>query len=391
MVREVAAEEGVPLLEMEAVTRTLEQGFGSEGSRSLYLHFEPGEHLDLPDGIHDDTHFSELGARLVAEQAAREMVRLHLPIVRYLKLEGFVPPPAAWSPDLGDGTFANPVLHADYSDPDVVRVGDDYWMTASSFSHVPGLPILRSRDLVNWALVNHALPRLVPDEVFRIPQHGNGVWAPAIRHHDGRFWIYYPDPDFGIYVTTAVDPMGEWSPPVLVLPGKGLIDPCPLWDDDGSVWLVHAWARSRSGFNNVITLRRLTPDGLAAADDRGVTIIDGSRFPGYSTIEGPKIFKRSGEYFVFAPAGGVTTGLAVRLPRDRHPWPIPGAHRPRPGPLGGQRSAPGRMGRHVIGRGLVSPLPGQGRLWPYRPPRAHDLERGRLARHRLGSRRQPAR
>lgn len=308
VVREVAAEEGVPLLEMEDTTRTLVRRLGPEGSRSLYLHFAPGEHPQLPGGLHDDTHFSELGARLVAELAAREMARVHLPFVRHLRLSSLVPPLPAWSADLGDGTFANPVLYADYSDPDVVRVGDDYWMTASSFNHVPGLPILHSHDLVNWTLVNHALPRLVPEEVFSVPRHGAGVWAPAIRHHDGRFWIYYPDPDFGISVTTAVDPTGEWSPPVLVLPGKGLIDPCPLWDDDGSVWLVHAWARSRADFNNVITLRRLTRDGLAAADEGGVVIIDGNRLPGYSTLEGPKLYKRGGEYFVFAPAGGVTTG-----------------------------------------------------------------------------------
>jgi len=308
VVREVAADEGVPLLEMEDLTRALVQRFGEEGSRSLYLHFAAGEHPQLPEGLDDDTHFSESGARLVAELAAREMVRLHLPLVRHLRLGRLVPPPPAWSPDLGDGTYANPVLHADYSDPDVVRVGDEYWMAASSFNHVPGLPILRSRDLVNWTLVNHALPRLVPEAVFRTPQHGNGVWAPAIRHHDGRFWIYYPDPDFGIYVTTAIDPAGEWSAPVLVLPGEGLIDPCPLWDDDGTVWLVHAWARSRAGINNVITLRRLTPDGLEAADDGGRVIIDGNQLPGYRTLEGPKIYKRRGEYVIFAPAGGVAPG-----------------------------------------------------------------------------------
>jgi len=134
------------------------------------------------------------------------------------------------------------------------------------------------------------------------------VWAPAIRHRAGRYWIFYPDPDFGIYVTTAVDPRGAWSAPSLVLPGKGLIDPCPLWDDDGTVWLVHAWARSRAGFNNVITLRRLTPDGMAAADDGGMVIVDGNEHPGYRTLEGPKLYKRGGEYLLFAPAGGVTSG-----------------------------------------------------------------------------------
>src|SRR4051812_43532662 len=72
----------------------------------------------------------------------------------------------AWIPDLGNGTYKNPVLHADYSDPDAIRVGEDFWLAASSFNHVPGLPILHSKDLVNWELVAHALPRLVPEETF---------------------------------------------------------------------------------------------------------------------------------------------------------------------------------------------------------------------------------
>ncbi|MDQ5979047.1 MAG: hypothetical protein QG602_2021 [Verrucomicrobiota bacterium] len=131
----------------------------------------------------------------------------------------------AWQPDCGDGRYRNPVLHADYSDPDAVRVGDDYYLTASSFTSVPGLPILHSRDLVNWTVINHALSRLVPDVHFSVPRHGQGVWAPSIRHHAGKFWIYYGDPDFGLYAVTAEDPAGRWSEPVLVKAGKGLIDP----------------------------------------------------------------------------------------------------------------------------------------------------------------------
>lgn len=217
---------------------------------------------------------------------------------------------APWQPDLGDGRYRNPVLQADYSDPDVVRVGDDYWMTASSFSHVPGLPLLHSRDLVNWELVGHALPRLVPEEFYRGPQPGKGVWAPAIRFHAGRYWIYYPDPDFGLYVITAHDPRGPWSAPVLVQAGKGLIDPCPLWDVDGRVYLIHAWAKSRAGINNVLTLLRLSADGLRVEEDLGV-VIDGHRFPGTTTLEGPKLYQRNGWYYVFAPAGGVATGWQV--------------------------------------------------------------------------------
>lgn len=214
---------------------------------------------------------------------------------------------APWVPDRGDGRYANPVIYADYSDPDVVRVGDDYYLVSSSMNTVPGLPVLHSRDLVTWRLIGHALPRLVPAEVFDAVQPGKGVWAPAIRHHAGRFWIYWGDPDFGIYVVTATDAAGPRAPPVLVKAGKGLIDPCPFWDDDGQVYLVHAWARSRAGFDNVLTLQRLTPDGQRA-DGEGQTIIDGNRIAGYRTLEGPKVYKRNGEYWVFAPAGGVKQG-----------------------------------------------------------------------------------
>src|SRR5918993_4527324 len=145
-----------------------------------------------------------------------------------------------WVADNGDGTYKNPIIHADYSDPDVVRVGEDYYMTASSFNAVPGLPILHSKDLVNWRLINHVFREQEPREIFSRPQHGGGVWAPSIRHHRGEFYIYYPDPDFGIYLTKAKDPAGPWSEPVLVKEAKGWIDPCPLWDTDGNAYLVSA-------------------------------------------------------------------------------------------------------------------------------------------------------
>jgi beta-xylosidase/pectate lyase len=243
-----------------------------------------------------EVYLNELAARTPGPSAAPQAVPAAPPPLR-----------APWVPDRGDGTFTNPVIYADYSDPDVVQVGDEYFLVASSMNTVPGLPILRSRDLVNWRLVGHALPRLVPEDVFSAVQPGKGVWAPSIRHHDGKFWIYWGDPDFGIYVVTASNAAGPWSPPVLVQAGKGLIDPCPLWDDDGKVYLVHAWARSRAGFANVLTLVRLTPDGLKAADE-GTVIINGDKIPGYRTLEGPKFYKRAGYYWIFAPAGGVKPG-----------------------------------------------------------------------------------
>ncbi len=213
-----------------------------------------------------------------------------------------------WIADLGDGSYQNPILHADYSDPDAIRVGDTYYMTSSSFSNAPGLPLLQSKDMVNWSLVGHALPHLRPAASFAVPQPGKGVWAPCLRYHDGKFWIFYPDPDQGIYVMTAERFAGPWSEPHLLLAGKGIIDPAPLWDDDGKAWLLHAWAKSRAGINNMLTLRSMAPDGRRLLDTGGSVIIDGNKLTGYKTLEGPKFYKKDNYYYVFAPAGGVEMG-----------------------------------------------------------------------------------
>jgi beta-xylosidase len=216
-----------------------------------------------------------------------------------------------WSPDQSDDTYLNPILCADYSDPDVVRDGDDFWLTASSFNCTPGLPILHSRDLVNWTIVNHAVRNLPdPRKMFDQPRHGEGVWAPAIRKHDRKFFIYFPMPDEGIYVVTADDPRGKWSEPRLVIEGKGLIDPCPLWDDDGKAYLVHAYARSRSGIKHVLRVRPMSPDGMSLLGEGQVVYNDPENQP---TLEGPKFQKRDGWYYISAPAGGVPTGWQLIL------------------------------------------------------------------------------
>lgn len=215
-----------------------------------------------------------------------------------------------WVADNKNGTYKNPVIFADYSDPDVCRVGDDYYLVASSFDAIPGLPILHSKDLVNWTIIGHALKRQPPFDHFAQTQHGNGVWAPAIRYHGGEFYIYYPDPDFGIYVVKAKNINGPWSDPILVEGGKGLIDPCPLWDDDGKVYLVHAYAGSRAGIKSVVVVKKLDATGTKITDS-GVLVYDGHDHD--PTLEGPKFYKRNGYYYIFAPAGGVPTGYQLVL------------------------------------------------------------------------------
>lgn len=209
-----------------------------------------------------------------------------------------------WVADNGNGTYKNPVIHADYSDPDAIRVGDDYYMVTSSFTNIPGLPILHSKDLVNWTIIGHALKKQPPYDVHDKVQHGAGVWAPSIRFHNNEFYIYYPDPDFGIYLIKAKNILGPWTEPLLVEAGKGLIDPCPLWDN-GKVYLVHAYAGSRAGIKSIIVVKELNKEGNKVISD-AVMVYDGHEKD--PTIEGPKFYKRNGWYYLFAPAGGVSTG-----------------------------------------------------------------------------------
>ena len=222
-----------------------------------------------------------------------------------------------WSPDNGNGTYTNPVINADYSDPDVCVAGEDYYLTASSFNCIPGLPILHSKDLVNWEIVGHAVKELEPKQEFDRPSHGNGIWAPLIRYHNGEFYIYWGDPDYGVFMVKAKDPAGEWSKPLCVIPGKGLIDTTPLWDDDGRCYLVNAYANSRSRFASVIAIRELSADGTKPIGNP-VIIYDGNGTES-RTCEGPKIYKRDGWYWVMFPAGGVPTGFQVAM-RSKNPF-----------------------------------------------------------------------
>ena len=248
---------------------------------------------------------------------------------------------SSWNPDKGTH-YVNPVLNADYSDPDVCRVGDDFYMTSSSFACFPGLQILHSTDLVNWEIIGAALtdypgpgwyderqwetlgqrldtpsdPPPGPQEWRTVPQHGNGVWAPAIRYHDGEFYIYCGDPDRGIFMVKTSDPRGKWDDPVWVVKAKGYIDPCPLWDEDGKAYLSHGCAGSRAGHKSVLFVAPMSPDGTRLLGQSRI-VYDGHETQ--PTIEGTKFYKYNGDYYIFSPAGGVPTGWQVVL-RSKSPW-----------------------------------------------------------------------
>lgn len=247
------------------------------------------------------------------------LLTIALPLMAHAQYKSEV-----WSPDNGDGTYTNPVINADYSDPDVCvgPSGEDYYMTASSFNCVPGLPILHSNDLVNWEIIGYALKSLYTGDAeleqhFSTPQHGNGVWAPSIRYHDGEYYIYWGDPDYGVYMVKTKDPSGEWENPVCVIRGQGYIDTTPLWDDDGRCYLVNGWANSRAKFASVLTVRELSADGTKAIG-QPVIVFDGNGSEN-RTCEGPKLYKRDGWYWIMCPAGGVPTGFQLAM-RSKSPF-----------------------------------------------------------------------
>ena len=149
----------------------------------------------------------------------------------------------AWQSDLGNGQYKNPVLFADYSDPDVIRVGSEFYMVSSSFHFMPGIPVLESKDLVNWRIIGHVYDRFDFDPAYDLTngdRYGKGCWAPAICFHEGRFWVYFPTPQEGIFMSSAKSAAGPWSTPVQVKKIAGWEDPCPFWDDDGKAYLIHS-------------------------------------------------------------------------------------------------------------------------------------------------------
>ncbi|MDR1119370.1 MAG: family 43 glycosylhydrolase [Dysgonamonadaceae bacterium] len=202
--------------------------------------------------------------------------------------------------DQGDGTYINPILNADYSDPDVIRVGEKYYMVCSEFHYI-GLPVLESDDMVNWKIISQAYNRFDFPEYDSNGRYGGGSWAPSIRYHAGKFWIYFCTPNEGLFMTNAEHPAGPWSPLLQVKNVGGWEDPCPFWDEDGQAYL----GRSQLG-GGPIFLHKMNADGTQLLDN-GTKIYEGE------TAEGTKIFKKGDYYYLSIPEGGVATGWQTVL------------------------------------------------------------------------------
>ena len=202
--------------------------------------------------------------------------------------------------DQGDGTYRNPVLNADFSDPDVIRVDKKYYMVASDF-HFLGMQVLESDDMVNWRYISQIYSRFDEPGWDGNQHYAGGSWAPAIRYHDGLFYVYFCTPEEGLYMSTAKDPHGPWAPLHLVKRVEKWEDPCPFWDEDGQAYL----GRSRHGAGPII-VHRMSPDGKTLLDE-GTTVYEGP------VAEGTKFMKRNGWYYLVIPEGGVGQGWQTVL------------------------------------------------------------------------------
>jgi beta-xylosidase len=214
----------------------------------------------------------------------------------------------AWG-DQGDGTYKNPILPGDFSDPDVIRVGSDYYLITSTFQYSPGMAVMQSKDLVNWKYIGHCvddLTQIGPELNWdRMNRYNRGIYAGALRYHDGKFWMFFTTMDEGVFLTTATNAAGPWSSLHRVWDARGWDDPCPLWNDDGQAYLL----LSQPGSNWWTHLFKMSADGKAL-DLASDVVVDKHR-----GSEGNKIYKFDKTYFIFhnqIDGGGNRTGVMMR-------------------------------------------------------------------------------
>ena len=159
--------------------------------------------------------------------------------VFFMVLPAFVAAAATWHADNGNGTFTNPLFYDEFSDPDLIRVGDDFYLTGTTMHAMPGLPVLHSKDLVNWELLGYACDKLDLGPEFRLENgkeiYGQGFWAPSFRYHNGTFYIFSNANHHQTQLFTATNPAGPWRHTEL---NRSFHDLSVLFDDDGKVYVV---------------------------------------------------------------------------------------------------------------------------------------------------------
>ncbi|MFJ9722000.1 glycoside hydrolase family 43 protein [Streptomyces sp. NPDC101209] len=203
-------------------------------------------------------------------------------------------------------TVSNPVIPGFHPDPSICRVGEDYYLACSSFEYFPGVPVFHSRDLVHWTQIGNALDR---PEQLRLPADSpssGGIYAPTLRHHDGRFWLIVTNVSAeGNLLVTADDPAGPWSDPVLLRGVRG-IDPDLAWDADGTCWCTVA------GVSQI----RLDP---RTGETFGPARRLWSGMPGAKAPEAPHLYRIGDWWYLLIAEGGTERCHGVSVARARTP------------------------------------------------------------------------
>jgi beta-xylosidase len=199
------------------------------------------------------------------------------------------------------------VIPGFHPDPSVCRVGDDYYLVCSSFEYFPGIPVFHSRDLVNWTQIGNALDRPGQLDLPRDTPSSGGLYAPTLRHHDGRFWLIVTNvaPGGGNLVFTATDPAGPWSDPVR-LTGVTGIDPDLAWDEEGTCWCTFA------GVAQV----RIDP---RTGETLGTPYPVWSGTPGVAAPEAPHLYRIGDYWYLMIAEGGTERGHGVSIARGPSP------------------------------------------------------------------------
>lgn len=214
--------------------------------------------------------------------------------------------PVSWTADNGNGTFTNPLFYDEFSDPDLIRVGDDFYLAGTTMHAMPGLVVLHSKDLVNWKFLSHAFDRLELGPAFDLEggqeSYGQGIWAPCLRYHQGMFHLFSNVNGHSLQVFTATNPAGPWSHRSI---RTGIHDLSVLFDDDGRIYAVY-------GYDEVKVVE-FKPDlsGFIAGSERVV-------IPrGHAMGEGHHFYKINGRYYIisanYAPTGRMQAARADRV------------------------------------------------------------------------------
>ena len=210
-----------------------------------------------------------------------------------------------------DGTYLNPIIPADFSDLDCIRVGDDYYAISSTMQYSPGMTILHSRDLVNWEIVGNAVSDLTQISPAlgwqQMDRYGRGIWAGTLRHHDGRFYLYFGAPDEGFFMTSAVKAEGPWEPLTPLLQESGWDDCSAIWDEEGNAWFVGTCFRE--GYKTY--LFRMAADGRSIDRTSARLVNEGNG------REANKLIYHDGYYYLIFSEHRDGIGRYVMAKRDR--------------------------------------------------------------------------